>query len=210
MILLPWILLVVLDVVGGGRWMLFGGYVNVEGGPDTTALDSVQGVTLDNENEYDVKAGWCFQERASMPRALDGATVSSVNTWEFLSSQLGNSSFSSAHYSSSWARVLVCGGAERDYTVSGQCWWYSIPHDQWFSAPPLWKPRYGAAAVDLSGSSLGGDFSLPSSSSLLTQLCCRQTPGRPDMDDGGKGRLYHPQGIIEVQCVSVRMLGPTT
>ena len=190
--LLPCLLLV-LEVVGAGRWMLFGGYVNVEGEADVSALDSVERMTLDQENNYGDKTRWCFQERASMPRALDGATVSSVDTWKFLSSQLGNSSFSSAHYTSAWARVLVCGGAEADYSVSQECWWYSIPHDQWFAAPPMWKPRYGAVAVDLSGSSLGGDFS-PTSSQSLTQISCRKTPGRPDMDDGGEGRLNHPQG----------------
>ena len=159
MIVLPWILLVVLDVVGGGRWMLFGGYVNVEGETDVTALDTVEHMTLDQETQYSDKTRWCFQERARLPRALDGATVSSVNTWEFLSSQLGNSSFSSAHHTSAWSRVLVCGGAELDYTVSQQCWWYSAPHDEWFSAPPMWKPRYAAVAVDLSGPSLGGNQS---------------------------------------------------
>ena len=34
-----------------------------------------------------------------------------------------------------------------------ECWWYSIPHDEWSAAPPMWKPRYGAVAVDLSGPS---------------------------------------------------------
>ena len=164
MTLLPWFLLV-LEVVGAGRWMLFGGYVNVEGEPDVSALDTVEQVTLDQENQYGDKTRWCFKERASLPRALDGAAVSSVNTWEFLASQLGNSSFSSAHHTSAWSRVLVCGGAESDYTVSQQCWWYSAPHDQWYAAPPLWKPRYAAVAVDLSGPSLGGEEN-------ISHLCC--------------------------------------
>ena len=34
-----------------------------------------------------------------------------------------------------------------------ECWWYSIPHDEWSAAPPMWKSRYGAVAVDLSGPS---------------------------------------------------------
>ena len=34
-----------------GRWLMFGGYQDVEGGPDTTPLDSVELVTLDQESE---------------------------------------------------------------------------------------------------------------------------------------------------------------
>ena len=34
-----------------GRWLMFGGYQDVEGGPDTTPLDSVELVTLDQESK---------------------------------------------------------------------------------------------------------------------------------------------------------------
>ena len=44
-------LLVIFSNVQCKRWMIFGGYVNVEGGPDTKPLDSVELFTLDNEGE---------------------------------------------------------------------------------------------------------------------------------------------------------------
>ena len=44
-------LLVIFSNVQCRRWMIFGGYVNVEGGPDTKPLDSVELFTLDNEGE---------------------------------------------------------------------------------------------------------------------------------------------------------------
>ena len=96
--------------------------------------------------------------------------MSLVDTWKFLSSQLGNSSFSSAHHSTAWSRVMVCGGADQQYTVSRQCWWYSIPHDTWYSAPPMWKPRYGAVAVELSGPSSNSKFLTILQSNNLTNL----------------------------------------
>ena len=37
-----------------GRWLMFGGYQDVEGGPDTTPLDSVELVTLDQESKETV------------------------------------------------------------------------------------------------------------------------------------------------------------
>ena len=167
---LPLLVLLLTEAVTGGRWMLFGGYINVEGDIDVTGLDNVTSVTLDWEAKYNEVSRWCFKERSALPSPLDGATVSLVDTWKFLSSQLGNSSFSSAHHSTAWARVMVCGGADQQYTVSRQCWWYSIPHDTWYSAPPMWKPRYGAVAVELSGPSSGSKFLTILQSNNLTIL----------------------------------------
>ena len=167
---LPLLVLLLTEAVTGGRWMLFGGYINVEGDIDVTGLDNVTSVTLDWEAKYNEVSRWCFKERSALPSPLDGATVSLVDTWKFLSSQLGNSSFSSAHHSTAWARVMVCGGADQQYTVSRQCWWYSIPHDTWYSAPPMWKPRYGAVAVELSGPSSGSKFLTILQSNNLTDL----------------------------------------
>ena len=44
-------LFMIFSNVYGERWIIFGGYVNVEGGPDTKPLDSVELLTLDNEGE---------------------------------------------------------------------------------------------------------------------------------------------------------------
>ena len=70
MTVLPWLLLV-LEVVGAGRWMLFGGYVNVEGEADVSALDTVEQMTLDQESQYGDKTRWCFKAGCSNHSKFD-------------------------------------------------------------------------------------------------------------------------------------------
>ena len=123
-------LFMIFSNVYGERWIIFGGYVNVEGGPDTKPLDSVELLTLDNEGEqtqnhlhfiwktwsgrYSEANKWCSKPQASLPRPLDSAAVAWVDTWQFLDGMIApgniNTTFSSAHYSTAWARVLICGG----------------------------------------------------------------------------------------------------
>ena len=40
-----------IDLMCVYRWLMLGGYTNVEGGPDTRPLDTVDLVTLDQEGE---------------------------------------------------------------------------------------------------------------------------------------------------------------
>ena len=73
MTLLPWlvVVVVVLEVVGAGRWMLIGGYVNVEGQADVSALDSVETLSLDQENQFTDKTRWCFKAGCSNHSKFD-------------------------------------------------------------------------------------------------------------------------------------------
>ena len=79
---------------------------------------------------------WCSTPRSPLPRALDTAAVAWVNTWDYLPAGLGlyltksycddvkikcssgSASFSSAHYTTALARVLVCGGGDSIYNVT--------------------------------------------------------------------------------------------
>ena len=105
----------------GKRWMMFGGYTRVEGGPDTRSLDTVDTVTLDQESSFAVSEKWCDKSQTPLPRTLDGATAAWVDSWKFSDHMLGNASYSSAHYTTSWTRALVCGGGDHVYNVSRGC-----------------------------------------------------------------------------------------
>ena len=136
---------------------MFGGYQGVEGGPDTTPLDGVDLVTLDQESSFAVPEKWCDRSLTPIPRKLDGATVAWVDTWQFGAGMLGNASFSSAHYSTAWTRALLCGGGDHVYNVTRECYWYSHVTDQWFGGPKMLRHRYEAVAVSLPGPSAGGN-----------------------------------------------------
>jgi len=136
--------------------MLIGGYVNVEGGPDTTPLDSVDILTLDQEAQFANSGKWCSMKTSSMPTPLDTAAVAWVDTWKFTDPQVNNSRFTSAHYTTSWTRVLVCGGGDSVYNVTNQCWWYNTVQDSWRRGPRMLEGRFEAVAVSLPGPSNNG------------------------------------------------------
>ena len=140
-----------LNRVDGSRWILLGGYTGYESQPDTKPSDIVDLLTLEDQSQYVDPSKWCSKSLASLPLELDGSTASWVETGKFLASQLGNSSFSTAHHTSGFTGGLVCGGAGRS------CWWYFPQTDSWKKGPTMSQARYGAVAVELSGPSAGGN-----------------------------------------------------
>ena len=67
--------------------------MNIEGGPDTKPLDTVDILSLDNEGQFGDASKWCSRPTENMPRALDASAVAWVDTWQYLDGQLGNARF---------------------------------------------------------------------------------------------------------------------
>ena len=146
-----------LNRVDGSRWILLGGYTGSESQPDTKPSDIVDLLTLEQQSQYADPTKWCSKSLASLPLELDGSSASWVETGKFLASQLGNSSFSTAHHTTGFTGLLLCGGADREFKISRQCWWYFPASDNWKKGPMMSRAKYGAVAVDLSGPSAGGN-----------------------------------------------------
>ena len=123
------------DSVDGSRWILLGGSTGSESQPDKSTSDIVSLVTLEQDSQYVDPTKWCSKNLASLPMELDGSAASWVDTRSFLASQLGNSSFSTAHHTTAFAGGLVCGGADREYRISRACWWYFPATDKWKKGP---------------------------------------------------------------------------
>ena len=145
-----------LNPVAASRWILLGGYTGHEFHPDKETSDIVSLVTLDQDSQYVDPSKWCSQSLASLPLELDGSAVSWVETGKFLASQLGSSSFSTAHHTTAFMGALMCGGADARYNITRQCWWYFPGTNRWKKGPRMLREKYGAVAVDLSGPSAGG------------------------------------------------------
>ena len=107
--------------VDAGQWLLIGGYKGAEGQTGTSSLGDVELLTLTQENKFGVKGNWCQRNLANTPIPLDGATVDWVDAFHFISSQEGNSSFTSSHHSTTFKRALVCGGADKQYKIQKTC-----------------------------------------------------------------------------------------
>ena len=110
--------------VAGSRWILLGGSTGSESRPDKTTSAAVSLLSLTSESQYVDPTSWCSRPLASLPLELDGSAASWVETGTFLISQLGNSSFSTAHHTTAFSGGLVCGGADSQYRISRACWWY--------------------------------------------------------------------------------------
>ena len=95
----------------GSRWILFGGYTGFEGQPGTQPSDTVELLGINQEDQYQDPNTWCSASLASLPLELEGSTVVWVGTRKF--SQLGNSSYSTAHHTTHFNGALLCGGADR-------------------------------------------------------------------------------------------------
>ena len=126
-----------LNGVDGSRWILLGGYTGSESQPDQKTSDIVSLLTLEPDSQYVDPTKWCSQSLAALPLELDGSAASWVDTGKFLASQLGNSSFSTAHHTTAFTGGLVCGGADRQ---SGPLSLVQIPSDTVLSLVELcWR-----------------------------------------------------------------------
>ena len=98
-----------------------GGFEGVED-KEGQVVEDVQMLTLEQESKFDTRNSWCQTALNSLPHPLESATVEWVDTFNWVASNLGNSSFSSSHPSTLYERALVCGGASSNYVSQHACW----------------------------------------------------------------------------------------
>ena len=141
------ILLLFLNCVTGGRWMLMGGYSGVEGDSGTSSIGEVELLTLNNEERFNNDSSWCQKNLTSSSLSLDGATINMINEFEFVRKNAYDPRFTGPHYSIVFQRALVCGGGNSEYSITNNCSWWLPENNAWLEGPKMFSPRYRAAVI---------------------------------------------------------------
>ena len=125
-----------------------GGYSGVEGEADTKALDTAELLSLSAQAQYASEAQWCHTALAPAPVRLEGATMDWVSVTEHMAAMLATDPlYTSPHSLVIWDKVLVCGGADKDYVVSPSCWWWGVEDNTWAPGPKMLFARQRAASL---------------------------------------------------------------
>ena len=133
-------------------WLLMGGYSGVEGEADTEALDTAELLSLSAQAQYQSEAQWCHTALAPAPVRLEGATMDWVSVTEHMAAMLATDPlYTSPHSLVIWDKVLVCGGADKDYVVSPSCWWWGVEDNTWAPGPKMLFARQRAASLQRNG-----------------------------------------------------------
>ena len=97
---------------------MLGGYKGFEGEPGTSALNEVELITLKETDKFSHNSYWCQRNLSSSEESFDGATIDLIDAFQYIEALEGDSSFSSAHNSFIFERVLICGGADSVYMIT--------------------------------------------------------------------------------------------
>ena len=67
---------------------------------------------------------------------LEGATMDWVSVPDHMDTSLSlTTPYASPHPSVIWEQILVCGGADQNYHVNRQCYWWSLKDNLWYEGP---------------------------------------------------------------------------
>ena len=90
-----------------------GGFSGVEAEPGSTAMDSVEILSLSPESGYLIPERWCQVAMGQGLVKLEGATMDWVSVMDHMEDTLSTgSTYSSPHSDFIWEKVLICGGAD--------------------------------------------------------------------------------------------------
>ena len=92
-----------------------------EGDDGTSVRDEVELITLTNPEKFSYKSNWCQRNFPPSEVSLDGATVDMIDTFKYMEGLEDDSKFSSSHNSVIFERILVCGGADKQYIITSMC-----------------------------------------------------------------------------------------
>jgi len=135
------------------NWLLMGGYTGVEGEDGTSSMDNVEILQLKHpQSQYKTGQQWC---QARLPPALfklEGATMEWVSMMDHMENMLAtNPTYTSPHSLVIWEKILVCGGADQNYTVSKQCYWWGLEDNTWTEGPKMLYARQRATVLQRNG-----------------------------------------------------------
>ena len=129
-----------------------GGYSGVEGEADTKALDTAEVLSLSAQAQYQSEAQWCHAPLPPAPLRLEGATMDWVSVTEHMAAMLtADPLYTSPHSLVIWDKVLICGGADKEYVVSPWCWWWGVEDNSWAQGPKMLFARQRAASLQRNG-----------------------------------------------------------
>ena len=109
-----------------------GGYNGWEGDGGGEAIADVELLTLMNINQPFSACSWCQKKMTPLPQPLDGTTFDYLPLSRFLDNRrLQGPGFKKPHWSFTWDRFLLCGGADDNYEVQSRCRWWDQQSDSW-------------------------------------------------------------------------------
>ena len=98
-----------------------GGYKGFQGDYGTSVRDEVKLITLTNPEKFSNKSHWCQRSLPPSEVSIDGATVDMIDTFKYMEGLEDDSKCSSGHNSVIIERIIVCGGAAKEYKITSMC-----------------------------------------------------------------------------------------